>query len=233
MATVDQVSSVHNSLATYSATGSIAALFGLSTYFMSEEYKHYERYDMTKGKAISDLASERERGAKMIWMLSIFFFLSGLVLVALSMSLFQQEKEHLPTDIPSLLSQTQTHARDPDVNEVATLAGVSMGLVAIGAWYMSRSFTTRKEWGYIGPAIYSAGWIIAAFTAACLTKALSSFDENRLAWTLPGVAAIIFGTLYMPTQMKHQYSSGPLLVLTMLGFTGFTIGNSYVSHHEA
>lgn len=230
MATVNQVSSVHNSLATYSGTGSIAALFGISTYFMSEEYKHYERYDMTKGKAISDIASEREKGAKMIYVLSMFFFLSGLVLVALSMSLFSQQKEHLPTNIPALLAQTQDHARDPDVNEVAILAGVAMGLVAVGGYYMTREFTKTKEWGTWGPMIYSAGWLVAAFTASCTTKALHSLDTDRLAWTIPGVVAIIFGTLYMPTQISHQYTSGPLLVITMLGFTSFTIGNSAVTH---
>ena len=94
----------------------------------------------------------------------------------------------------------------------------------------AREFNMTEQFGWIGSSIYAAGWIGNAFAASMGNKSISSVKSNRLAWTLPGAAAIVTGTFLVPWSIHHNYVSNPGWPIAGLGYVAFTVGTAYVSN---
>jgi hypothetical protein len=129
-----------------------------------------------------------------------------------------------------LIQQIRNHDAQPKLNEPAILSGISSAIILLGVIESVRHFHKTEDFGWIGSSLYAAGWLGQAFAAAMNNKSVSSLKTQRLAWTLPGAAAIIGGTFLIPWQLQHNYVSGPGWSVAALGYTAFTIGTAYVTN---
>lgn len=229
MATEDQVECVHERTSILTAVGSVSALLGMSSYFMSYEYKDFDRMNVSNRENLNASYSSRKRNSVIIMVVAAVFYFAGIILLTLSMSLFPDERELQAFDIPSLLQQIRNETAQPGVNEAAILAGVSASIIALGMIQSAREFHKTEHFGWIGSAIYGAGWLGLAFAGAMNQKSISSLTGSRIAWTLPGAAAIVGGTFLFPWQLRHNYISGPSWPLVAIGYFIFGIGNSLVT----
>ena len=228
MATSDSISSMHNNIIVYVGVGSLATLFGMSTYLMGYEYRDFDRLDIEDRTVMETRFQHRKKLSIAIFVLSAIFFFAGLVLITLGVSFHRDEREERAYDIPSLLDQVKENEAQPKVNEPAILSGISSGLIGIGGILAMREFHKTESYGWVGSSIFAAGWLAQAFAAATQNKSLSSLHSERLAWTLPGVAAIVAGSFMLPWQLQQTYISGPAWPLVAIGFAAFSIGTSYV-----
>lgn len=233
MATVDQINEVHENISIMCGTGSALALTSLAAYFMSYEYRDFNRLDLrnedNRGRTLDLLFRRRRKISEVVAILALIFYAGGLVLIALSLSLYPEERELQASSISGLVQQNRNTSVQPVVNEAAMLAGISLGIVLIGMLQSARDFHKTERFGWIGSSIYAAGWIGAAFAAALNNKSITSLVPNRLAWTLPGAAAIVGGTFLLPWQLEHNYVTSPAWPVTALGYVCYTIGTAYVT----
>lgn len=232
MATVDQINEVHENISIMCGTGSAVALVSMAAYFMSYEYRDFNRIDLQKNSrqdTVDLIFRRRRKSATAIAIVAMLFYIGGLTLIALSLSLYPSERELQANDISGLIQQNRNQAVQPGVNEAAILAGISLGVVLIGVLQSARDFHKRERFGWVGSTIYAAGWIGTAFAAALNNKSINSLVGNRLAWTLPGAAGIVAGTFLLPWQLENNYVSSPAWPLAALGYVAFTIGTAYVT----
>lgn len=229
MATEEQLQCVHQHISIFSGVGSIAALLGMSTYFMSYEYQDFDRVGLFDPEEMKSMFTRRHLWARVILVSSLIVYIAGLILLALSMSLYRSEKEAQAADVASLLQQVRNANAEPDVNEPAILAGVGSGAVLIGMAFCLKEFHHSETFGWIGPLLYGSGWLCNAFAAAMNSNSVTSLKTARLAWTLPGASLIVGGTFLFPWQFQHHYISGPAFSLVAIGYGCFGVGNSFVT----
>jgi hypothetical protein len=229
MATPDQIDAMHRNITILTGTGSAAALVGMASYFMSYEYKDFDRINV-QGQDRMEVAFKRRRKvAQVILVIAIIIYVAGLVLIASGISFYRDEREEQAESIPSLIQQIRNADAQPSTNEPAILAGISTAIILAGMIQGAREFNKTEQFGWIGSTIYAAGWLGNAFAASMNNKSISSIKGNRLAWTLPGAAAIVAGTFIVPWQLHHNYISGPGWPVAALGYVAFTVGTSYVT----
>jgi uncharacterized membrane protein HdeD (DUF308 family) len=228
MASSENVSSVHNNMTIYSATGSSLLLLGTSFYFMSYEYQDFDRVKLSDRSQMEVNRSKRKNKSKIIAMSAALMYIVGIILLVLSIGLYQDEKEESATSISAIIKQTRKTNNEPDTNEPVILASLAAVVIMLGIFQSVRNFNKTETFGWIGLSLFSIGWISSAFAASMQNNAISSIYGERLAWTLPGAVAIVVGTAALPWQIKHQYVSGPALSISAIGYALFTIGNVFV-----
>jgi hypothetical protein len=210
------------------ATGSAAALLGMTTYFMSYEYKDFDRVDLQDKSKMDSTFHRRKRFAEILQIISALVYIGGIVVLVLGMSLYTEEREAKAFDIPTLFQQIREAATQPSINEAAVLASISSVVLVIGLLQCIREFHKTERFGWIGSTLYAAGWLGNGFAASLNNKSISSIEDSRLVWTLPGIAAIVAGTFMFPWQLRNNYISGPAWPLVSIGYVLFSIGNSLV-----
>lgn len=215
------------------ATGAAVALVSTATYFMTYEYKDFERVrregDVNGSSKLEEIYGKRRRIAKITLALSALFYICAIALLCVSICLYRDEREEQSTAIPVQIQQLRQVAAQPSWNEVSVLASLSSALVIAGAVQCALMFDKTEEFGWIGNIIYASGWLGNAFAASMNNKGVDSIRLSRLAWTLPGAAAIVAGSVVYPWQVDNGYISGPSWPISALGYTAFVIGTSYVT----
>lgn len=229
MALPDKIDAFHRDIAMMTGLGSAVALLGLSSYMMSYEYQDFDRVTLQGQDRMEATYFRRRKVSLIIMVLAAFFYVAGVVLITLGITLYPNEREEVATNIPGQITQLRATAAQPAINEPAILAGLSTGLIVGGLGYGAYVFNRTENWGWVGSALYSAGWIGQAFAASMNNKSIESLVPNRLAWTLPGASVIILGTMVFPWQLENNYISGPAWPLTALGYLAFVVGTSYLT----
>lgn len=229
MALPDKIDSFHRDISMLTGLGSALGLLGMSSYMMSYEYQDFDRVHLQGQDRMEQTYFYRRKVSWVIMAVAGLLYVTGIVLLTLGISLYPNEREEVATNIPGQITQLRSAAAQPTLNEPAILAGISAAMIVGGISYGAYTFNHTESWGWIGSAVYSAGWLGQAFAAATNNKSLESLVPNRLAWTLPGASVIIAGTMVFPWQLQHNYISGPAWPLTALGYMAFTIGTSYLT----
>ena len=229
MALPDKIDAFHRDISLMTGLGSAVALLGMSSYMMSYEYKDFDRVQLQGQDRMEATYFRRKRVSVAIMAVAAFFYVAGIVLLTLGVTLYPDEREEVATNIPGQIMQIRSQAAQPSVNEPAILSGVSAAVTVAGIGYGAYVFNATENWGWVGSALYTAGWIGQAFAAAMNNKSIESLVANRLAWTLSGAAVISAGTLIFPWQLHNNYISGPAWPVTALGYVAFVIGTSYLT----
>lgn len=229
MALPDKIDSFHRDISMMTGIGSAAALLGMSSYMMSYEYKDFDRVKLQGSDRMDEVFSKRQRVSLVIMIIAAFFYVAGVVLITLGISLYPTEREEIASSIPGQISQLRSMNAQPSVNEPAILAGISAALIVGAMAYGAYVFNKTENWGWIASSLYAAGWIGLSFAAAMNNKSIESLVTNRIAWTLSGGLVVVAGTLIFPWQLENNYISGPAWPLCGLGYAAFTIGTSYLT----
>ena len=229
MATSDQIDAAHRNITILTGTGSAAALLGMSSYFMAYEYKDFDRIGVQGQDNMDREFQKRKKTALIVLVLAGLVYVTGLVCLTLGVSLYRTEREEQGTSIPVLIQQIRNTDAQPKLNEPAILSGISSAIILLGVIESARHFHKTEDFGWIGSTLYAAGWLGQAFAAAMNNKSINSLVDHRLAWTLPGAAAIVGGTYLIPWQLQNNYISGPGWPISALGYVALTIGTAYVT----
>jgi hypothetical protein len=229
MALPDKIDGFHRDISVLTALGSAISLIGMSSFMMSYEYKDFERVQIQGHDRMEEVFNRRRKTS--IWIMAVcaILYVAGIVLITLGVSLYPSEREELASSIPGQISQIRNNNAQPETNESAILSAISSAIIVAGMGYGTYTFNKTEDWGWIASGIYGVGWIGQSFAAAMNNKSIDSLVMNRLAWTLPGAAAILFGTVIFPWQLEHNYISGPAWPISALGYAAFTIGTSYLT----
>jgi len=163
-----------------------------------------------------------------ILIIACFFYVAGIVLMTLGVSLYHNEKEELSTSISGIIVQQAQLAAQPSVNESSIMASFAAVLIIFGLAKMLWQFKTTENWDWIGTSVYTAGWILFAFPAAMNNNGVNSLATERIAWTIPGIVLIIASTIMFPFFLRKHYISSPTFILMALGFYLLDIGISLV-----
>ena len=223
MSVPSQTDAIHRDIVIFMGIGSVSALLGMSSYFMSHEYQDFDR----SGKSES-IFQQRKKWALAVMALSAFFYVCGIVLMTLGISLYRDEREEIASSISGIIIQTRQQAQQSSVDEPAILSSIGAALIILGMAQCCRNFAKTEEWGVIGSSIFASGWLINSFAAACNNNSLSSLRGDRLAWSLTGSAAIVAGTFMFPWMLHHNYVSGLSWAIMSLGYIAFDISTSFV-----
>lgn len=229
MAQIDQIYSIHKDIVSLCGAGTVTALVSMSSFFLSYEFKDFERIDSTTEKSdLPNVFSKRRRFSRIILIISSILYIAAIALIGVSICLYRNEREIQSTSISGQIIQIRNAAASASFNQVAILASISAAIIIAGSVQCALNFDKREEFGIIGSSIYSAGWLAMAFAASMDNNSIDSINTNRLAWTLCSSAAIVLGSLGVQWQIDNQFVSGPFWSIVALGLTGFTIGTSYV-----
>ncbi len=230
MASSDQLNLFHENIAIFTGVGSVVSLLGLSSAFLSREYKEYDRVPVAGTSSRMERSyRKRQKTGRAILVVSTMAYIAGLALVTLGVTLYPLERDELETTVQGLILQNRTKNTQPAVHEPAVLSCISSALILAGVVEGGRHFHRYDEFGWIGSTLYAGGWLGQAFAGAMNDKNITSLRPTRLAWTLPGTFAIVLGTFLVPWQLKYNYSSGPAWPLAAAGYAAFSIGTSYVN----
>ena len=229
MASEDKVIGLHQNTAIITAAGAFGSMFSMSTYFLSYEYKDFYRANLGGNENFTSMFERRKKWAHILSVISVIVFLFSLTTIVLGISLYRDEREKQADDIPSLIQQIRNLSSQPEENEPAMLAGISTAIIFLGILQCLRHFHKTEKFGWVGSLLYAMGWMGNAFAAGMQDRSISSLNEKRLAWTIPGSVGIVAGTFLLPWQIRHQYVTGIAWPLISAGYLMFGIGNSLVT----
>jgi hypothetical protein len=165
--------------------------------------------------------------------LAFLLYLSGFILLVLSIALFREEKEFQSSQVAIIIKQKQVRDEQPQTDEATILASIAAILILIGSCFIvgkpslgmtndrAREPSTLSEW--IGLTLYIMGWVALGFTASMHNNAATSVQTDRLQWTLSGSFLVVIGSLIF---VLSNFDIG--LVIAMVGYICFTIGNVQV-----
>jgi hypothetical protein len=205
---------VHKNLSIISGTGGALALFGISGYFMAFDYPN--------------TGIKRKQTSKVVAGFGILLYLIGIVLLILSVGVYRDQREDVETEISSIIQQVRKQENQPHHNEPFILASLASLIILLGLGQSLRTFHNTEKFGLVGLTVYTVGWVSNAFAASMQNNSISSINNQRLVWTLPGAIAIVLGTACLPWQIRHKYVSGVALPLSAIGYAFYTIGNAIV-----
>jgi len=225
----DVIDSFHRDISIFMGSGMIASLIGLSSYLMSYEFQDFDRVGLESQNRMQENFNQRKKISIAIMSIAAFIYVSGIVLLTLGVSLYREEREEVSSSIPGIIVQIKQKAAQPDINEVAILAGIAGAVIIIGMMKSALNFQSNETWGWIGSSIYTAGWLAMAFAASMNNKSITSLVGERLAWCLPGVSLIVAGTFIIPWQLHYNYITGPGFPLQAIGYVCLWIGTSFLT----
>jgi len=205
MATQDTVDSVHRDVYTLVSAGSIAALLGFSSYFMSFEYSDFDRVNFADQGHAETTFQRRKKLSLVVLIISAFFYVCGIVLLTVGISLYRNERTEIANSITGIITQAQQQAQQPNVNEPAILASVSAAIIILGMIQSARHFRKTESFGWLGSLIYAVGWLMFAFAGASNDNSLSSIRGDRLAFTLIGSSLVVAGTWIFPWALHPNF----------------------------
>jgi Ca2+/Na+ antiporter len=160
-----------------------------------------------------------------IYSIKIFAFLlylSGFILLVLSIALFREEKELQSSQVAIIIKQKQVRDEQPQLDEATVIASLAMVIILLGSVLLiKRTKFDVAEW--IGLSLYILGWIGLGFSASMHNNALTSVQDDRLSWTLSGGFLVVVGSLLFV--LSHL---DPGLIIATIGFICFTLGNVQV-----
>ena len=232
MALPNQIFSVNNDVAYLVGSGSLAAVLGFSTYFMSYEYSDFDRINISDQEQMESTFQKRKKFAMTILIISAFVYVSGIVLLTVGISLYRNERENIANSITGIITQANQMASQSSINEPAILASFGAAMVLLGFFQSVRNFHKTEDFGILGSAIYAVGWLLLGFSAATDSNSLSSLDGQRLAWSLSGAALIVASTFAFPWSLHHNYISSPAYPIMCFGYLLFSIGTSFVTNSD-
>jgi len=146
--------------------------------------------------------------------IGFLFYVAGLILLVLSISLFREDKELQSSQVAIIIKQKQVRDAQPNMDQPTILASFAIVFILLGTLF---SYTASK----IGIIILALGWIGMGFAGSMANNSLNSIQNERLEWTLSGSLFIVLGSLLFPS-----FDFG--LIIASLGFLVFTIGNVQV-----
>ncbi len=218
-ATTSDVFSVHNDVSSLMTAGGFSTLVGLSTYLLT--------YKPNQTGVVSQLETRR-KWTICVMIVSAFFYVAGLVLLTLGISLFRDERSLISDTISGIILQQQEKASETDINEPAIMSSLAAAVILLGSIQSALHFHKTGDFGWLGSLVYATGWILAAIAAATNNNSISSIRADRLAWALVGASLVVGGTFMIPWAVHHQYISSPAYVLMAFGFFSFSISTSLV-----
>lgn len=223
MATSSEVFSVHNNVSAFMVAGGLSMLLGFSSYFMS--------YEVTDGNRLG-VGQEaqfqmRKKVALAVMIISAFFYVAGIVLLALGISLFRDERSTIALTVAGIIEQQQEMATDSQLNEPAIVSGLAAALVLLGSIQSIRNFNKTQDWGWLGSTIFTTGWILFAIAAATNNNSLTSVRTDRLVWSLVGTTLIVGSTFIIPWALHHRYVTSPAFPLMAFGVLAFGVSTSW------
>jgi len=227
-ATMSEVFSVHTDVSSLMTAGGFSTMVGLSAYLMSYEAQDCTRVGLTNQTGLVSRLETRRKWTLAVMIVSAFFYAAGIVLLALGISLFRDERSLIADTISGLIIQQQEQAADSTINEPAIMAGLAAAVILLGSVQSVLHFNKHEEWGWLGSLIYATGWILAAVAAATNNNSISSIRTDRLVWALVGASLIVGGTYMIPWALHHRYISSPAYALMAFGFFSFSISTSLV-----
>ncbi len=152
-----------------------------------------------------------------IKLISLLFYLMGLILIVLSISVYRDEKEAISSEISIIIEKTNTKNTQPNTDAPTLLAIFSIITILFS------TIIILKNYVWFGVTFYTLGWIGVAFAGSMSNNSISSVDNDRLKWTLSGSLFIILGSL-----VYDLIRFCPGLILTSIGTLLFSIGNVMV-----
>lgn len=228
MATADQLEYIHRNIAWWVGPGAAASILGLSSYFMTIEYKDLRRVDTSNiGTSLRRVFQRRHRWAMIVAVVSLFVYLVGTTLLTLGISFHRNERQTVPQSVAEQLELYRDQQNQPSLNEPALLSGAASLLIVSGLMMALRQFRQNGRLGWPGALVYGGGWLMQAFAAATETNRINSVNMQRFGWTLPGSAAIVLGTYMIPWQLEHNYISGPAWPLISMGYLSLSLGTAF------
>ena len=133
MASQDKLLCVHQNLGWLSGAGSLTTLLGISGFFMLNEFP------------------KRQAKAWNHWHLPIMVvYVSGLILLVLSMSLWPDERENEGETVADLINQLRKRKAQPKINEHALLAALSALVVVTGSFMTAKNWRNTRKLGFFG-----------------------------------------------------------------------------------
>lgn len=229
MALPDKIDSFHRDILLMTGLGSAVALLGMSSYMMAYEFKDFNRVTIDGHDRMEAVYFKRKRMSLVIMVIAAFFYVAGIVLITLGITLYPNEREEIAGNIPGQISQIRSANSQPSINEPAILAGISAAMIVGGAAYGAYVFNKTENFGWIASSVYSAGWIGMSFAASMNNKSIQSLVANRLAWNLPAALLILGGTFLTPWQLQNNYISGPCWPICAIGYLCTVVGSSYLT----
>lgn len=223
MADSSRVISLHFPRSMLCGFGAFAYLAGLNGTFAS-----YTKVDMQLN-ITQPIWKRRNRWAEILLYASVGFLISGLVLILLSTLLYETEKQVKASTVAGLVQQVRAENEGKEkINEVGVMNGMASAAILVGLGLMLYNFHTDGHFHISSLLLYAAGWMTAAVSLSSDSKALSSTNWKRLAWTLPGALLTIMGTSAIP-QEREYLMTGPSMALTATGLFAMVIGHGYVA----
>jgi uncharacterized membrane protein HdeD (DUF308 family) len=221
-------SSIHNTIGIYCATGCAVSLLSTSLYFFSRQYQDFERVKINDRSIMDSEKQKRKKLSNYLIVVAIIMFITGLVLIVLSIGLYRDEKEENSTTISGMILQARAAENQPSTNEPIILAAIAAAVILAGTFQCCRNFSKTSSFGVIGMFLFAGGWLAEAFAGSMHTNSISSIQGDRLKWTIPGAFGICLGTFLIPYEYKHEYVAGLSMPIAALGYVCYTVGNNLV-----
>jgi hypothetical protein len=150
---------------------------------------------------------------------AFLLYLSGFILLVLSIALFREEKEFQSSQVAIIIKQKQVRDEQPQTDEATILASIAAILILLGSCFI----VGKPSLTWIGVTLYTLGWVGLGFTASMHNNAATSVQTDRLQWTLSGSFLVVIGSLIF---VLSNFDFG--LIIAMIGCICFTIGNVQV-----
>lgn len=224
MADPNRIVSVHYPRALLTVSGTTAFLFGINTLFMS--YSKQTRH----AHVVQPLWHREKPWQKVLLGISGCLLISSIVLLLLSVILYDQEKQTQAQSIAALAQQVRASKVDQSkVHEAAIIQGVASAIILCGLGLLLWNYHTTERFQITSILLYASGWITAAVAMSTNARGLSTIEPTRLAWTLPGAFLITAGTVAIPWEIDQPSLLGPSIATLATGLSALAIGHSYVT----
>ena len=223
MASRTSVISFHQENLVLAGTGSMATILGIISHFTSYDLTN-KRNELTFQKLISNQPSNLPVTPRILFWMGAASTIIGFILIVLAISFNQHEKNLLPGDTAGVLLQQINIQSQPNISEPTILASVGAVLTIIGLIWLTINYQKKRKFGVVAGVVYTLGLMGLAISASMSNHSASLVHESKLAWTIPGVMAIVAGTYLIPWERHHKITSGPACALISIGLTSLTIG---------
>jgi hypothetical protein len=224
MADSTQIVAFHRERGLLAGFGAVAFLLGVNSTFASysKQGKH--------AHVVKPFLYREKPWQKAALIVAGCLLISGLTLMFLSVLLYDDQKEKLPTDIASLAQHIQKQkVNQSKVPETAIVHGISAAVILTGFGLLMWNYHTTERFQLLSVLLYAVGWFTAAVTMSTDARGLSTIQPKRLLWTLPGALLTVAGTVAIPWELEQPALMGPSIATLAVGLTSMTIGHTLVT----